>query len=334
MQKIADTMNKKAIEMLDNGTVSSVLAWTKGDLSYDPTPAYFGSPATINHMVYNFFCGSNLSKYLVEKGESGSSQSEGKVLVFLKPCDTYSFNQLLSEHRVDRENTHIVGIGCTGMLDIEKFRDKGIKGILKVIEKENHLEIQTLYGQKNCEKRDVLLEKCLSCKGKEHKIYDELMGEELSSETKEIDRFAQVVEIENMDSDKRFTYWRGELSKCIRCNACRNICPACSCTKCIFDNVESGVDAKVNITDFEENLFHIIRAYHVAGRCSDCGECSRACPQRIPLHLLNRKFIKDINAFYGEFQAGENEECISPLLHFEQDDVEPNETMKEGITHA
>ncbi|URW87892.1 4Fe-4S dicluster domain-containing protein [Blautia wexlerae] len=29
-------------------------------------------------------------------------------------------------------------------------------------------------------------------------------------------------------------------------------------------------------------MFHIIRAFHVAGRCTDCGECDRVCPQGIP----------------------------------------------------
>ena len=75
---------------------------------------------------------------------------------------------------------------------------------------------------------------------------------------------------------------------------------------------------------FEENMFHIIRAWHVAGRCTDCGECSRVCPQHIPLHLLNRKFIKDINEIYEPYMAGSDMETKPPLLTFEKNDAEPN----------
>ena len=70
-------------------------------------------------------------------------------------------------------------------------------------------------------------------------------------------------------------------------------------------------------------MFHIIRAFHVAGRCTDCGECSRVCPQGIPLHLFNRKFIKDINKLYGEYQAGSDLETKAPLTNFTLDDAEP-----------
>ena len=77
-------------------------------------------------------------------------------------------------------------------------------------------------------------------------------------------------------------------------------------------------------------MFHIIRAFHVAGRCTDCGECSRVCPQNIPLHLLNRKFIKDINEFYGEFQAGEDTETRAPLNIFNTEDVEPSVVYTKG----
>ena len=79
---------------------------------------------SLKEFVYDGFCGANLSKYMIE-----ASKLEGKTLVCLKPCDTYSFNQLIKEHRVDREKAYIIGVGCKGKLDIEKIRKTGIKGI-------------------------------------------------------------------------------------------------------------------------------------------------------------------------------------------------------------
>jgi len=326
-------MIEKARELLESGTVTAVIGWQKGDLPYDAAPVLINAHQlhhgdvtdALHDMVYNGFCGSNLSKYLIQ-----NVKQDGKTLIFLKPCDTYSLNQLLAEHRISRENIYIVGIGCNGMIDIDKIRAKGFKGILDISDDGNNLTMQTMYGDGTCQRSEVLLEKCMNCKGKEHMVYDELIGAELSIETACGDKFLQVAELEQMNSNGRYVFWRSQLSKCIRCNACRNACPACTCHKCIFDNPHSGVSAKVNVTDFEENLFHIIRAYHVAGRCSDCGECTRVCPQNVPLHLLNRKFIKDVNSFFGEFQAGETAELNSPLLHFDFQDPEPNIVSKRG----
>ena len=98
----------------------------------------------------------------------------------------------------------------------------------------------------------------------------------------------------------------------------------------MFDNPNSGVASKANPDDFEENLFHIIRAVHVAGRCTDCGECSRVCPQGIPLHLLNRKFIKDIDELYGDYQAGLEPGSRAPLVNFDKNDPDPKIVMERG----
>ena len=218
-----------------------------------------------------------------------------KTLVFLKPCDTYSFNQLLKEHRIKRENVYVIGIPCVDFVQVPEG---------------------------GTEKDAKALEKCVTCKSTKHVVYDELIGED--GEVKDSNRFDQVAELEKMNPEERYNFWRGELSRCIRCNACRNVCPACTCETCIFDNPNSGIAQKAAADTFEENMFHIIRAFHVAGRCTDCGECSRVCPQNIPLHLLNRKFIKDINELYGEFQAGEDTETRAPLNIFNTEDVEPS----------
>lgn len=327
MQRISDLMRDKAREMLHSGAVDRVLGWKAGELYCDPSPSYFDSGEQLGELVYDSFCGGNLSKYLI----SGKSLS-GKVLAFLKPCDTYSFNQLLCEHRVDRDKVYVVGVGCSGKLDGEKIRNQGIKGIQSFGEAGEEISFQTFYGEKRCGRQSLLLEKCLSCKGKEHVAFDELLGADESVPAGgALHRFAGVAEVEEMDPGERYSFWRGELSKCIRCNACRNACPACSCIQCVFDNADSGIGAKANTDTFEENLFHIIRAFHVAGRCTDCGECSRVCPQGIPLHLLNRKLIKDINTLYGTYQAGSGEDVLSPLTAYTLEDAEPEVVAKGGI---
>ena len=274
MQEIFDKMIEKAGELLENGTVNRVLGWKAGEFFYDPTPAVFGSKDELSDFVYSGFCGANLSKYLINE-----TKKEGKIAVFLKPCDTYSFNELLKEHRIDREKTHVIGIFCGGKLDIEKIRAMGIKGITSVDEDGDTLTVHTLYGDKTVARRDALLDRCTVCR-KTHVVYDEMItvDREIDDSWKG-DRFDTVAKLEAMTPDERFEFWRGELSKCIRCNACRNVCPACSCTNCVFDNPDSGVSQKAAYDSFEENMFHIIRAFHVAGRCTDCGECSRVCPQ-------------------------------------------------------
>ena len=323
MQKTAGLIKKRALELLADGTVTKVLGWEEGDFFYDVTPAFFDKD-TVENLVYGSFCGANLSKYLIK----ATKETEGKILVFLKPCDTYSFNQLLTEHRVDREKVYIVGVECKGMLNIEKIKAQGIKGVTKVIDEGEELLVKTIYGESKVARKDVLLEKCDTCKSKELKVFDEVIGENEETETK--DRFEMVSELENMTAEERYAFWQGELSKCIRCNACRNVCPACSCLKCVFDNPQSGVQSKSNADTFEEKMFHIIRAFHVAGRCTDCGECSRVCPQGIPLHLLNRKFIKDINELYGDYQAGEEAGSRAPLVNFTFDDAEPSVVHERG----
>ena len=318
---------KRAKELLADGTVARVLGWKNGDLSYNPEPAFFENEAELENFVYDGFCGANLSKYMIEAGKQ-----EGKTLVFLKPCDTYSFNQLLKEHRVLRENAYIIGVGCRGKLDVERMKKLGIKGITAVSGAEmdgpDTLTVETLYGTKTCAYNDAMLERCHVCKGKEHMVYDEVIGE--SKDTKDAERFSEVEKIEAMSPEEKFAFFQKELSKCIRCNACRNVCPACSCRKCVFDSTKFDSAQKANVDSFEEKMFHVIRAFHVAGRCTDCGECSRVCPQGIPLHLFNRKFIKDINEFYGDFQAGEDAEARGPLTNFTFEDVEPGIVAERG----
>ena len=300
---------KRAKELLAEGKVQKVVGWKKGLFEDDITPAVFASADELDKdFVFNENCKANLSKYLVgitknieiAKSTTRMNNTMAKqrdpnaadapipnevVLVFLKPADTLSFTQLLKENRITRGDVYAIGVPCQ----------------------------DTLNGGKECD----------SCTGKKPVSCDEYIGVDSEKDiAANTERMAKVSELEAMTSDERFAFWRNEMSRCIRCNACRNVCPACTCEKCVFDNNALYTTQKVAETNFEENLFHIIRAWHVAGRCTDCGECSRVCPQNIPLYLLNRKFIKDINEIYGDYQAGQDMETKPAMLRFEEDDPE------------
>ena len=299
---------KRAKELLAEGKVQKVVGWKKGLFDEDITPAVFTSAEELDKdFVFNKYCAANLSKYLVKitkdieikKSTTRMNNTMAKqrdpnaaeapipsevVLVFLKPNDTYSFTQLLKENRITRADVYAIGVPCQ----------------------------DTLEGG----------EPCVNCQNKKPVSCDELIGVEAEAPAVESSRMEMVEKLEAMTAEERYAFWQNEFSRCIRCNACRNICPACTCEKCVFDNNALYTSQKVAETSFEESLFHIIRAWHVAGRCTDCGECSRVCPQGIPLHLLNRKFIKDINEIYGPYQAGADMETKPAMLTFKEEDPE------------
>ena len=299
---------KRAKELLAEGKVQKVVGWKKGLFDEDITPAVFTTAEELDKdFVFNKYCAANLSKYLVKitkdieikKSTTRMNNTMAKqrdpnaaeapipsevVLVFLKPNDTYSFTQLLKENRITRADVYAIGVPCQ----------------------------DTLEGG----------EPCVNCQNKKPVSCDELIGVEAEAPAVESSRMEMVEKLEAMTADERYAFWQNEFSRCIRCNACRNICPACTCEKCVFDNNALYTSQKVAETSFEESLFHIVRAWHVAGRCTDCGECSRVCPQGIPLHLLNRKFIKDINEIYGPYQAGADMETKPAMLTFKEEDPE------------
>jgi len=232
MQEITrNALIEKASELLSEGKVNRILAWKRGEFDYDVTPAVFTTAEELaRDLVWNDFCYANFSKYLIKETE----KSDEKVLVFLKPCDTYSFNQLLTEHRFNREKVYVIGVPCAGMIDVEKLK-KSAEGISSISEDGDKIVIETLFdGALTLDRAELLAERCLNCKSKKHVAYDELLGED--GEVLSSARFDEVAALEAMTPDERFAFWQNELSRCIRCNACRNVCPACTCEKCVFDN--------------------------------------------------------------------------------------------------
>ena len=135
------------------------------------------------------------------------------------------------------------------------------------------------------------------------------------------ERFARVRELEQLSPDERYRFFEDILSRCIRCYACRQACVACNCRTCIFDETKpQWVGRETSISD--NMMYHLVRASHMAGRCIECGECERVCPVNIPLMLINQKLIKDVDNFFGPYEAGMQyvEGAKPPLSVYQEND--------------
>ena len=93
-----------------------------------------------------------------------------------------------------------------------------------------------LYGEKTVHTKMVCWNAAMYVK--EKSIRSTMRSSVSPKDTKDADRFAEVEKIETMSPEEKFAFFQKELSKCIRCNACRNVCPACSCRKCVFDSTK------------------------------------------------------------------------------------------------
>ena len=291
MSDIQSEMRAVAKELLESGEATVVIGWEKGTMPYNSTPVMIRSAADVDKLIWDEYCQQNLSTYLID-----FIYSEDKVAIFAKGCDTRAYNRLIQDKRISADKSIIIGVPCSGM--------KSAKAAAKLPE---GAEVP-------------MAKACKECRHPNPVAFDRKIGQDVTPWCTEND-FSDVEAIEAMGQEEKAAYWKEQYSVCIRCYACRNICPACNCTNCIFDQSASGWQSK-DINASENQFYGVTRAFHVAGRCIECGQCEMVCPSDIPIMLMNKKFIKDIDTLFGAYEAGIETEGPTPLSHYEVSDPE------------
>ena len=206
-----------------------------------------------------------------------------KIAIAVKAADSRAVVQLIQEEKVKRDDLVLLGIPIHGMKNPKT--GEVIDG-------------KTTGGMYNPVLYDVLLN-------------DDVHGHKISP-------YDVLAKYEAMDEDARWEFWKKELDKCIRCYACRKACPMCYCDPCFIDQLKPKWADKAPQSP-GNMMYHLTRFHHLAGRCIDCGECSRACPVNIPLYLFHKKVAKECEEMFHQ-KAGMSIEDKPVLIDFRVED--------------
>jgi ferredoxin len=139
-----------------------------------------------------------------------------------------------------------------------------------------------------------------------------------------VEVYKDVEKVEGLSPEEKWGFFTRMISRCLRCYACRNSCPLCYCPTCFVDESNPQWVGK-SIDPIDTMTFHFLRAYHCAGRCTDCGACERVCPVGITMRQFTKKLNKDAFDLFS-WEGGLSLEQRPPLDVYRPDDY--NEFIK------
>jgi ferredoxin len=317
-------LREEVKKLVARDDVKYVIGYEGGTYGFRVSPSFAQDPDDAEKFIFSPLCVNNLTVFpmLEEKLPlpKGEKEDTRKIGIIVKGCDSRAIVQIIQEKGIRREDVVLLGVPCTGVIDTKKLEAKFPHQIqnVEVTEDDENFVCEIDGKTHTFSKDELLLEKCKGCENPNPVIYDILLDEEVENIKEE--HYETVNEFEKKSLEEKWEYWEEQFERCIRCYACRNVCPMCYCKECIADQLSpQWIRRSVNLS--ENTLWNIMRAYHLAGRCIGCGECERACPMDIPLAKLNKKLEKDVKEMF-EYTAGMDTDGEPLLAAFKPDDPE------------
>ncbi len=289
-------LREKARELLEKKEVDLVIGygWTRNRRK--TCPIFITRPEDVDRLVWNPMCVNNLTLYCTRKYPD--VKALGRPAIVVKGCDAKTINVLIQEGQLKREDVVLLAIPCEGVVYRQELYDGEVKS-------------------------SNVSPKCVVCDVKNPPLYDYLIGERVEEGNPfdgARDIYEEIEELDRKPPQERWAFWVEHFNRCIRCYACRQICPLCYCERCIAEKnmpqwIDTSAHGRGNVA------WNLKRAMDLAGRCIFCGECERACPVNIPLNLINQKLSMVVEKSFS-YRAGYEEKGHPPLITFDPDDKE------------
>ena len=272
---VTTAIRGEAQRILSAGGVTAIVGYAAARRKGSAQPIIISDPVDAAKLIFTPACVNNLAVYLTKAKKE--IPKKGKTGIVVKGCDLKALVGLMGESQLKREDIYLIGVPCAGVLGSTFNPSHELTG-------------------------DSIAAKCTECDVHLPQSCDFVPPQ--IPVTPELERkyAVEITRLEALTPAERWAYWKEQFSKCIKCYACRQVCPFCFCEQCLCDRNKPQM-VETTPRPAGNTAWHIIRAMHLAGRCAGCAECERVCPMDIPLNLLNRKMAKELKELY-DYEAG------------------------------
>ncbi|MDR2934908.1 MAG: 4Fe-4S dicluster domain-containing protein [Candidatus Adiutrix sp.] len=312
MTSLADlnqNIQTAARRALADGRAEVVFGYRQGTAPFTAAPHFARTPEDCGQFVWTSFARVNLAAYL--------PKYPGKVALIARGCEARSAVGQVVESQFPRENLYVIGVGCQGMVDPEAVLAREKRPIREVTEDLTTINLAGDGWTASLPKAEVLRRNCKTCVCRTPKdLADEMLGGD--APPLPADDFADLKALAAKPPQEKMAYFKGLVKDCLRCYACRQACPLCYCPVCFVDETRPQWLGKSNDA-MDTFTFHLLRAFHCAGRCTSCGACEAACPMDIKLREFNRLLEEEVQKDW-QFVPGASWDQKPPLTTYRPDD--------------
>ncbi len=316
---------------LAEGRMSCAVGWRQGFDALHAAPLIMRRPEDADCLILGplnvHSAALHLPRLVAEAGGR-------KVGVVVRGCDGRGVVELIQEGLLDREAVEIFAVPCTGTIDaarLLKAAGSPLRPERLVVEGDRL--ILTADGREQVlSMRDAAQDKCRACTAPDSPLYDHFIGmPSVVPAGAEAEPAAVLRLLDSLTLEERMGFWKAHIGRCIRCYACRNACPMCVCREhCVAESRDPHWLTQEDTVE-QKLFFQFIHALHLAGRCTGCAECARACPMNIPVGALKLHTGRIVRRLFDGYVPGTDATAVPPFLTFRTEEPAIPERRIEGV---